>query len=340
MDIEYLLFLQNLRESLGGRFDSFFAFITTIAVDHWIIVPIFILFWAVDKRKGSQAALSLGFSLFFNAMLKAAFCVYRPWVRDARVKPLESVMSGATGYSFPSGHATCAGGFWGGLAFAYKKYKGFVVFCIFMILLVMFSRNFVGVHTPQDVLVGVGTGLLVSFVIDKVMTKLDEKPELDVWVMAAAVVFCIIGLCYVRFKSYPVDIVDGKVLVDPATMTVNSFKDPGSFFGFVSGWFLERRFVKFSTDGTPMEKVMRSLVGGLLYIFIQQSIIIPAGKALASGIAYFFFFALNNCIFMTLYPYLALKFEAWARKRQAARATESKTAYGRRKAKLHITAEK
>lgn len=322
MDIEYLLLLQKLREMSGGRFDSFFSFIVTISVDYWIVVPILILFWTVNKRKASQVAFSLGGSMLVGSFLKATFCVYRPWIRDPRVKPLESVMSGATGYSFPSGHSTCAGGFWGGLAYSYKKYKGFVVFCMVMILIVMFGRNFVGVHTPQDVVVGAGCALLMGFLMDKLLAAVDKKPQLDIVIFIVSAVICTALLLYLYYKPYPMDYVNGKLLVDPKKMTVDSFKDPGTFFGFIAGWFLERRFVKFSTDGTPMEKVLRSLVGGLLYIFIQLCIVIPGAKAIGVGAAYFFFFALNNAAFMTVYPALALKFEAWARKRQAARATE------------------
>ena len=320
MDIEFLLLLQNMREACGECFNKFADFIATIAVDYWVFVPVLVLFWAVDKRKGSQVALSLGLSLYINGILKAIFCVYRPWVRDPRVKPVESVLPGATGYSFPSGHSSSAGGFWGGLAFAYKKYKGFVVFCAVMLFIVQISRNYLGVHTPQDVLVGGLLAVLSAFLIDRVLAAVDEKPELDIWVLAGAAILCLFGYFFVRFKSYPMDYVDGKLLVDPAKMTINSFKDPGSFFGFVVGWFLERRFVKFSTDGTPMEKVMRCLVGGMLYIFLQLSFVLPVTSYLHSDIAYFLLFALINIVFMTVYPLLAIKFEARARAKRETKA--------------------
>ena len=50
MDIQYLLFLQNIRESVGDVFNSFCIFITTIAVDYYILVPAFVggllvVFW-------------------------------------------------------------------------------------------------------------------------------------------------------------------------------------------------------------------------------------------------------------------------------------------------------
>ena len=51
MDIQYLLFLQNIRNTVGDVFNSFCIFITTVAVDYYILVPALILFWTVDKNR-------------------------------------------------------------------------------------------------------------------------------------------------------------------------------------------------------------------------------------------------------------------------------------------------
>ena len=37
-----------------------------------------------------------------NGFLKVTFCVYRPWIRDARVQPDGNAVTAATGYSFPA----------------------------------------------------------------------------------------------------------------------------------------------------------------------------------------------------------------------------------------------
>lgn len=88
MDIQILLGLQSLREALGGTLNTFFAFITTIAVDYWVIIPALIIFWAVDKKKGRILMFSAGIGRYLTALLKTIFCVYRPWVRDPSIKPL------------------------------------------------------------------------------------------------------------------------------------------------------------------------------------------------------------------------------------------------------------
>lgn len=75
MDIQYLLFLQNFREAIGGCLNSFFAFITMIAVDQYAVVPALIIFWTISKKKGLIVLGSYGTALYFNSLLKVTFCL-------------------------------------------------------------------------------------------------------------------------------------------------------------------------------------------------------------------------------------------------------------------------
>ena len=52
MDIQYLLFLQNMRVATGGVFDEFFNGLSKVAVDLLPFLP-FIIFWCVDRKWGS-----------------------------------------------------------------------------------------------------------------------------------------------------------------------------------------------------------------------------------------------------------------------------------------------
>ena len=302
MDISILLFLQNLRSSLGGVFDEIFSFITMIAVDYYIIIIPLVIYWVFDKKKGLLVYLSLGLSCLLNAFLKATFCIYRPWIRCSDIKPLESALPGATGYSFPSGHSTCVSSTYSALANGYKKHKGIVVFSIVMIALTMFSRLFAGVHTPQDVLVGCLLGLFSTSVVFAISRYLDSHPDKDWVILLVASIITIAVLIYVTFKSYPQTYVDGMLLVDPATMRINSYKDPGTFFGIVLAWFIERRYIKFNNDGTTYQKVMRSIIGILLMIAYHCIVVNAIGKLINSNIIHFLLRASLPLIFICLYP--------------------------------------
>ena len=302
MDIQFLLFLQNLREATGGYLNNFFAFITTISVDQWVVVPSLIVFWVVDKRKGLIMLFSNAISRYFVGLTKTLACVYRPWINHPEIKPLEEVMAGATGYSFPSGHSVSSASFYGALIRIFRKNRGLCIFCGFMIFLTMFSRTFVGVHTPQDVIVGCVLGLLAAFLGEKLLNWIDAHPDKDWVVLVVTIIISVIVLIIIRYKQYPMDYVNGELLVDPKKMTVDGFKDPGLGFGLIVGWFLERRFVNFSTEGTVEQKLLRSMVGALAYTFILTAIVNPLGKSIGIGVVHFALQASESILFMTVYP--------------------------------------
>ncbi len=309
MDIQILLALQNLREVLGSSLNTFFEFITTIAVDYWVILPAMIFFWAIDKKKGEILLFSAGIGRYLTALLKTIFCVYRPWIRDPRIKPLPEVMPGATGYSFPSGHSASTSSLYAALILLYRKYKGLCIFFALMIFITMFSRMYVGVHTPQDVVVGSAIGFAAAFAGMKIVGWVDKNPDKDWVVLVVTIIFMVAILLYIGLKKYPMDYVDGELLVDPKKMTVDGFKDPGTCFGMVLGWFVERRFIRFSTEGTGTQKVLRCAAGSLAYIFILTAIANPLGKKIGVGIVHFIIQAMVPFLFMTVYPIIFTKFE-------------------------------
>lgn len=302
MDIEIILFFQNLRGILGNCLNDFFAFITTIAVDYYILIPALILFWAVDKKAGILGIASYGVGCFYNAILKSTFAVYRPWIKNNKIKPLESVMKGASGYSFPSGHSTSVSSFYSALIFYYRKHKKLCVVFALMIFLTMFSRLYVGVHTPQDVLVGALLGILAIATVSVVSKFVSKKPNNDVIVLIVGIIACIVALIYIYTKNYPMDYIDGKLIVDPVTMTVNGFKDPGMFFGALLGWFVERRYVKFEICKSPVKKVERCFIGAILVILYWTAIVDPVGNFFKINIVYFLLRASIPFIFMVIYP--------------------------------------
>ena len=302
MDIEILLWLQEFREAIGGVLNGFFQFLSTVAVDYYALVPALILFWVVDKRAGLYGLNSYGIACVENATLKSAFCVYRPWIRDNRVAPPADILSGASGYSFPSGHSSSSSGFYGGLIAYYRRHKALCILFAVIVALTMFSRIYFGVHTPQDILVGLATGVAAALLVvaaDRFVTK---HPKLDWVIPVIATAVSAAVLLFVSLKTYPVDYVDGKVLVDPASMAVNSFKDPGRFFGIVWGWFIERRFIRFEISGTKAEKVFRAVLGGFLFVFYWTTVVSAVGKIVGNGVVHFFLQASAPFLFMTVYP--------------------------------------
>ena len=114
-----------------------------------------------------------------NGVLKVTACAYRPWIRDARIIPYGNSMTTATGYSFPSGHTMNAATVYGGATVRKDMPKTLRIVLGAVVALTAFSRIYLGVHTPQDILVGALAGMLVMWLTVKLMKWAGSNPDKD-----------------------------------------------------------------------------------------------------------------------------------------------------------------
>ena len=203
-DIQYLLWLQELRNASGGIFDEFFNAISKFAVDIMPFLP-FIVFWSVDKKWGYRFITTWGLGEILNGIIKLTVCAYRPWIRSDLIEPAGDSKVAATGYSFPSGHTTVATVTYG-TVFVWQKDKRrwLSVLCVVLILLTGFSRNFLGVHTPQDVIVGFSVSAIIIAVVGVVQKNVGENEKtLDILTFAGiAIVMCLLLFRKVFFYTF------------------------------------------------------------------------------------------------------------------------------------------
>ncbi len=269
MDISYLLALQDFRDGAGSFLADFFLKMTYFGELNTIIIILAIIYWAVNKDFGTYLLMGWSGSRIMNGFLKITACIYRPWIRDPRIVPYGDSMTTATGYSFPSGHSTNGAALFGGIAIKKEVPKILRGFAIVIMILIGFSRNFLGVHTPQDVVVGLISGVLVMCLAAMLMKWIDANPGKDWMVLLIGVIIAVAVAIYAGVKSYPEDYIDGKLIVDGAKMANDTFKGVGYCLGFLFGWFLERRFVKFNTDVTMMQRVVRVVTGVFSYYVVS-----------------------------------------------------------------------
>ena len=274
-DLQYLLFLQNLRESTGGVFDEFFNALSKFAVDILPFLP-FIVYWCVNKRLGYRFMSAAMIGDVLNGVMKLTVCVYRPWIRSDSIVPAGDSKVAATGYSFPSGHTLAATMHYGNTAvWQWNKRRWLSILCGIMILLTGFSRNFLGVHTPQDVLVGMTEGIVLIAVVSFVEKRVyDNDKALDVLTFVGILVTVGVIL-YVTLKPYPMDYVDGKLLVDPQKMMNDSFKACGGFSGLLIGSYIERHFIRYEIPQGSSSLPILSCVGFAL-LFAWKELFAPA----------------------------------------------------------------
>ena len=166
----------RLLESIRNPFlDNVMLLITQLGEETAFLLLAIILFWCVDKKRG-YFVLFVGFAgILANQFLKLLFRIPRPWVLDPGFHPVEGAKAAATGYSFPSGHTQSAVGTLGAIAVTEKK-RWVRILAIVVAVLVAFSRMYLGVHTPQDVLTSVAIATaLVFFLRPMVMHQTEHK---------------------------------------------------------------------------------------------------------------------------------------------------------------------
>ena len=155
--MDFLRLLEGIRTPL---FDAVFQFFTFFGEETIFMVVAMAFFWCIDKKTGYLLLYVSFLGNIINTFLKLIFLVPRPWVLDKNFTIVESARAEATGYSFPSGHTQNSAGMFLGIARSRKEVWIRIV-CIALTLLVAFSRMYLGVHTPADVLVSIGVALLL-----------------------------------------------------------------------------------------------------------------------------------------------------------------------------------
>lgn len=250
MDIDYLLLLQDFRNSSGGLISSILLFITDTAVGFYPLAIICSIYWVFNREAGRRTLCFFLSARFINGFLKLCACVYRPWIRDSRVVPYGGAKTSATGYSFPSGHSTTATSLAGGIfVWLRKKNVVVVILAIVWATIVCFSRNYLGVHTPQDVLVGILSTVLTIFVMQKFEDWTDKNPKRDITFAVVIILLCVVTTVFYFLKSYPLDYGEnGKLLCDPYKMINDSLISNAALTAYAIARYFERRGFDFQKN--------------------------------------------------------------------------------------------
>lgn len=284
MDIDILLVLQEFRNGIGSCLTDFMTKMSFIGEMNTVLIIIALIYWCANKEFGKYLLMGWSGNRVINGLLKVTACVYRPWIRDPRIVPDSAALAAATGYSFPSGHSMNAASLFGGGAIRKELSKGLRIVLGIIVVLIAFSRNFLGVHTPQDILIGTGAGLLVMWLTGKLIAWVDKNPGKDIMVACIGIAGAVAVAVFAAVKSYPMDYNEaGELLVDGAKMANDTYKGVGWCVGFLIGWILEKRYAKFSTDIPMMTRITR-LTTGLLSYYAVSLILNPLFKSLIPGV--------------------------------------------------------
>lgn len=91
----------------------------------------------------------------------------------------------------------------------------------------------------------------------------------------------------------------GKLLVDPAILMLDTFRNAGLAIATFISWPIERRFINFSTDGSLETKALRFICGFVALEFIVTTIMPLFGNTPIEAFLQFFVVVI---FVMLIYP--------------------------------------
>lgn len=276
--------------------------VTTLGEETAFLVIALIIFWCVDKKKGYYV-MAVGFAgTILNQILKLACRVHRPWVLDPNFSILEQAREAAAGYSFPSGHTQCAVGTFGSIA-AFTEKKALRLTCVILAVLVGFSRMYVGVHTPADVLTAAACALLLIFAFKRpVLNGTVKQMKLAIGVvMAMAVMF----LIYVELWQFPQD-------MDMHNLTSgykNAYTMMGCMIGVAIVYVADLKWINFSTEAKWWIQIIKVIAGLGLVLAVKEGLRIPLEMILpvypARAVRYFLIVITAGAVWPMSFQYLS-----------------------------------
>jgi membrane-associated phospholipid phosphatase len=248
--------IRSIQEFANPPLTVFMKIVTNSVSEYVFFAVIMILFWLGNERKAFRLGLLVILSAWLNAVLKPAFRQPRPFHLENSLGMIRE-----SGYGLPSGHAQLILVFLVPLVLwlvKTKTFRGRKVFAVtaagLLILLVSFSRLYLGVHFPQDILAGWALGGL-SLVLFFFTEKKQFPAPLRVRLAAAASVSLLMN------ALYPKDVFLGAM-----------------FFGFTAGYALTRARHPFDTGRVPpLPAAVRLLTGftGALFLYFGLRLILP-----------------------------------------------------------------
>ena len=151
-----------------GLLDKIMPYITYMGNNGliWIVISVILLANKKYRYAGVMCILSLILGAFLcDGILKNIIRRPRPFMS---MPNLHLLIPEPSGYSFPSGHATSS---FAAAGILYKEFKKYGIYPLILAVLISFSRVYLFVHYPIDVVTGAALGLICSQIVLYIAAK-------------------------------------------------------------------------------------------------------------------------------------------------------------------------
>jgi len=259
-----------IQQAHGPVLDRVFSAITLLGDEQFYLLLFPVIVWCIDYSFGAVLAVFFMLSNSINIFLKELFQHPRPFELNPGLKLCE-----AEGFGLPSGHAQLSVTAWGAIAIRVHK-VWFTIIAILIILLIGFSRIYLGVHFPTDVFAGWIIGLILLAVY--IMARF----PLEKWLSG-------LNLWLQLLVSMGVPL-----LLLLLNQTNDAITSAGTLFGIAGGLVFARRYVSFSVRGPWWHRLLRFLVGFIivLALYLGLKAIFPPDGTVFGAIFRFIRYAL------------------------------------------------
>lgn len=283
MGIDLIIAIQ----ALGSWLELPMQFFTFLGHENFFFIVLPLFYWSLDAGLGLRIALILSTSNYFNAIFKLVFAAPRPYWVSAEVLPT----SLETSFGIPSGHAQNSAALWG-VAAAWVGRRWAWIAALMLILLIGFSRLYIGMHFLHDVLFGWLIGFVLLFLFLKFWDPVAAWLKTQTLTQQIGIAFMISILMIAlgvwntaRLDEYvfPVEWTDNALRAGPLPDPISIegiFTSAGSLFGLAAGaaWIASRG--GYPTAGPVEKRALRYVVGviGIMILWFGLGEVFPRGE--------------------------------------------------------------
>ncbi len=299
-------FLRVLETIRTPFLNAVFQLVTVLGEEPVFMVLAMIIFWCVNKRHGYFLLYISFLGAILNQFLKLIFCIPRPWLMDEEFTIVESARQAATGYSFPSGHTQSAGGLFLGIGRLVHN-TGVRIVCVLLVLLVAFSRMYLGVHTPADVLVSLGVATLLvmgaSPFFHRAWTRCWKW-----YIPLFGILFGTGTALLVYAKGFPPPA--NAIPEFSAHGVATAYKMLGASLGYTLILWLDTRYLHFDVKAVWWAQILKvflglALVAGIRTLLKAPLLALTGGHEAADGIRYFLMVVAGGALWPLTFPLFA-----------------------------------
>ncbi len=247
--------LNNLHIFAGSWLDVLMAWITALGNEIFYVLMIPLMYWCVSKRLASLVGASFLVSALVNDVAKHIYENPRPaaellkeGIRELNMKYIPENSPG-----FPSGHTQNTVVFWGTLAW-FARRRIITVISALLIVLIPYSRMYLGIHYLGDVIGGFIIGAILFFILIWLLPWI-EKSYINFREITLIVIFLLLPLFLMM------------------VLTGNEIaKTTGVMSGYLIGLILADKRIAFNPRTGPVPAVLKFALGAVGLIAIKSGI--------------------------------------------------------------------